>query len=69
MVSFRCKKCLWFDQQHKSLPKDDPDLGYCRKHKPSIFQEQHGGENFYRGGWPLVDVADLCGEFREDQGV
>jgi len=40
-----------------------PDYGYCRKHKPIIYQL----ENKYWGGWPLVDVNDFCGEFRQDE--
>jgi hypothetical protein len=44
----------------KAVPDN---LGYCRKHKPLVFQL---GERYY-GRWPLVDVNDLCGEYREDK--
>jgi hypothetical protein len=38
------------------------DVGYCRKHKPVVFP----AEGRYWGGWPLVDVNDLCGEYRKE---
>jgi len=65
MVGYRCRACMWFDKQHKSLSGVNLDLGYCRKHKPVIFQANIGtaGDRYY-GAWPLVDVDDLCGEFR-----
>lgn len=62
MKLHRCVMCAWFDQQHKSLPTDLPNLGYCRKHKPIVYEDG----KFYRGGWPLVDVDDFCGEFIAD---
>jgi len=61
MVSHRCKNCIWFDREHKSLLPTD-HLGYCRKHKPIVYGQ--GGK--YYGGWPLVDEDDFCGEFRGD---
>ena len=63
MLSYRCKICRWFDQQHKSLMEISKELGYCRKHKPVIYQR----DGQYYGGWPLVDVDDFCGEFRQDE--
>lgn len=63
MISHRCHKCLWFDQKHESLTDVADNYGYCRKHKPVIYQF----EGRYYGGWPLVDVNDLCGEFRQDE--
>lgn len=61
-----CKDCLWFDPEHKSLGgirliAGRYSVGYCRKHKPVVFQQ----EGWYWGGWPLVDELDLCGEFRQ----
>lgn len=63
MISYRCKKCRWFDKEHGSLKKTPDNLGYCRKHRPVIFQY----EGRHYGGWPLVDINDFCGEFREDE--
>ena len=66
MTPSRCKNCVWWDHQHaslKSVPAEFGNVGFCRKHKPVIFSEG----KFYRGGWPLVDWADLCGEFRQDE--
>ena len=74
MVSHRCKNCLWFDRQHKSIRKEgsgfrnisvegDYIYGYCRKHKPISLK----GKGFFYGTWPVVDEEDLCGEFREEK--
>jgi len=63
MVSHRCSKCRWFDHQHESLNDVPDNFGYCRKHKPMVYQIER---RFY-GAWPLVDVNDLCGEFRLDE--
>jgi hypothetical protein len=65
MIGHRCKDCSWFDQEHESIKAVKPmvgkyEIGYCRKHRPVVFPF----ENHYWGGWPLVDVNDLCGEFR-----
>jgi hypothetical protein len=63
-IDFHCVTCRWFDQQHKTLPQDDPDLGYCRKHKPGAVSEVHDTGTYLRGVWTLVDRQDFCGEFR-----
>ena len=70
MIGHRCRKCQWFDTEHGSLELIKEELiagkfevGYCRKHKPIVYL----AEGKYWGGWPLVDVNDFCGEFREDQ--
>ncbi len=62
MVNYKCQNCKWFDQQHKSLVQLTDNFGYCRKHKPVIYPK----DNRYYGGWPVVDINDLCGEFRQD---
>lgn len=63
MVSYRCKGCRWFDHQHERLKEVPDNFGYCRKHRPVIYLY----ENRHYGGWPLVDINDLCGEFRQDE--
>jgi hypothetical protein len=64
MISHRCQTCLWYDREHISLKElDDKNLGYCRKHKPIVY----GKEGRHYGSWPLVDINDLCGEWREDK--
>ena len=63
MVTFRCKRCRWFDQEHKSLEGVPPDLGYCRKHKPIVY----GKDGRYYGASPLLTETDLCGEFRSEE--
>ena len=62
MVFYRCKTCMWFDNQHSSLHGLLDTYGYCRKHHPVVYLR----ETRYYGGWPLVDKEDLCGEFREE---
>lgn len=62
MIKYRCKNCLWFDKLHASLRDVSDNYGYCRKHKPVIYQK----DVHYYGGWPLVDNEDLCGEYRDD---
>jgi hypothetical protein len=63
MVKYSCELCMWFDRTHTSLEGLPNNLGYCRKHKPVIFAK----DNRYYGGWPLVDVKDLCGEWHRDE--
>ena len=63
MIKNRCKNCLWFDHEHKSLEGVPKNFGYCRKHRPVVYSK----DGRYYGGWPLVDTDDLCGEFREDK--
>lgn len=70
MIAYRCKSCLWFDQQHESLKAIVPiagrqEIGYCRKHRPSVFNV---GQIFW-GASPLMDSNDLCGEYRKDEGA
>jgi len=60
MVTHRCKNCIWYDTEHESLKKVVGDLGYCRKHKPIVFERS----GKYYGGFPLLDKNDFCGEFR-----
>lgn len=75
MVKYRCRDCKWFDSGHKSLVdlwdfnKLNIEVGYCRKHKPVIYQgtARHGQFVLYYGGWPLVEINDFCGEFRQDE--
>lgn len=62
MIGYRCKNCMWFDQEHTSLQDVPDNLGYCRKHKPMVYAIQQR----YYGAFPLLDINDLCGEFRED---
>ena len=65
MVKYSCDTCIWFDSAHLSLKDVPNNYGYCRKHKPVIYQR----ENFYYGAWPLVDKLDLCGEWVKDTGI
>jgi hypothetical protein len=66
MIGHRCKDCSWFDREHESIKEiaklisGKYEVGYCRKHRPVVFQM----DAHYWGGWALVDINDLCGEFR-----
>ena len=62
MIRYSCDTCLWFDKTHKSLEKCPDNYGYCRKHRPGVYMK----DGYYYGGWPLVDIKDLCGEWRKD---
>ncbi len=64
----KCKNCIWFDKEHESLVElNNAKFGYCRKHKPVIFQTERASKWWY-GGWPLVDINDMCGEIRRKEG-
>lgn len=65
MVNYKCSDCKWFDKAHMSLSEFPNNFGYCRKHKPVIYS--YSNQNIYYGGWPLVDINDFCGEFRQDE--
>ncbi len=65
MIDKRCRKCLWWDNEHPSmklipieLNKKDP--GFCRKHKPGSLRI---GQYFY-GVQPVMDGDEFCGEFK-----
>lgn len=67
MIDKRCKKCLWWDNEHSSvkvipieLNKKDP--GFCRKHKPGSLRI---GQYFY-GVQPVTDGNEFCGEHRAE---
>ena len=67
MIGHRCKKCIWWDNEHeyvKTIPlklsKTNP--GICRKHKPGALRI---GEYYY-GVQPVMDGEEFCGEFREE---
>ena len=62
MVPYSCVTCIWFDHEHESLKEVGNSWGYCRKHHPIVYQK----EGRYYGGWPLVDLYDLCGEYRKE---
>lgn len=65
MIGHRCKKCIWWDDQHERLGEMQNQLyGYCRKHRPVVW----AANGRHWGGWPLVHAEDLCGEFREEGG-
>ena len=64
MITHRCEKCIWFDNQHKRVKEPDNN-GYCRVTAPiAVFNKQ---EYEYIGHWILVDKKDFCAKFREDK--
>ena len=68
MIAHRCKHCIWWDNEHRSINDVPIELGklvpgYCRKHKPGGLKIGR----YYYGVWPVTDAEDLCGEFRPAQ--
>ena len=69
MIPYKCKFCLWWDNQHvsvKSIPVtiEKPTPGFCRKKRPNVimFKDHHFGAQ------PIMDAEEFCGEFKEDKG-
>lgn len=67
MINHRCRKCLWWDNEHisvKSIPitTEKPNPGFCRKKIPNVvlFKEHHMGIQ------PVMDADEFCGNFKED---
>jgi len=62
-VPYFCKDCKWYDNQHESLGDIRKHYGYCRKHKPipMLIKDK------YYGTWPIVNILDLCGEYRGEE--
>jgi hypothetical protein len=68
MIGHRCKRCLWWDNNHIRIQHIEkveyiPDPGICRKHKPGAININ----NTFIGVQPITDGEDFCGEFREDK--
>jgi len=66
MIAYRCRKCIWWDNQHPSVAlvqviPGKAQLGFCRKHKPGAERIEHT----YYGVQPVMDADEFCGEFRE----
>ena len=67
MVTYRCRNCIWWDNQHPSVElvpviPGKYAIGICRKHKPGA--ERVNG--YYYGVQPVMDAEEFCGEFREN---
>lgn len=65
MVSHRCHKCIWWDNQHPSvalipieLCKENP--GFCRRRRSGTLLI---GQHLY-GVHPVMDADEFCGEFK-----
>lgn len=58
MIGHRCRKCIWWDNEHPRVKAEN--AGFCRKHKPG--GEKRDGRIW--GVWVLTDHNDFCGEFR-----
>lgn len=70
MIGHRCKKCIWWDNQHESVKLIPPIpgkavMGFCRKHKPGAIKVQQ----YFYGVQPVMDGEEFCGEFRKDEGA
>jgi len=67
MIDYRCKNCLWFDNEHKSinlvpLIPGKYEIGFCRKKIPGVINIK----NYFYGIQPVRDGNEFCGEFKED---
>lgn len=55
--NMRCRTCMYFVVKEKEGdgPKDERDIGRCRRNAPSI------------KGWPVLFADDWCGEHKLDE--
>ena len=65
MIAYRCKDCIWWDNQHPSVPHVPAELhkvnlGFCRRRKAGALRI---GQYFY-GVHPVMDAEEFCGEFK-----
>lgn len=61
-----CGDCFWWDPDYERIKfvpllSGQTKLGFCRKHKPIIYQI--GG--FFHGDWGAVDTGEGCAEYRK----
>jgi len=68
MIGYRCKDCLWWDNEHLSVTfiamvEWKPNPGFCRKKRPGaiLIEQSHIGVQ------PVMDADEFCGEFKEDK--
>lgn len=60
-----CGNCFWWDAEHSRIDfvpllEGQTKIGFCRKHKPVIYQVG----SFFHGGWGAVDKDEGCAEHR-----
>jgi len=65
MIGHRCRKCIWWDNQHDSVrliplieAKKNP--GFCRRRKPGAILLN----GYFYGAPPVMDAEEFCGEFK-----
>lgn len=66
MIGHRCRRCLWWDNQHVSVQaighfEFKPAPGFCRRRRPSAYMYEQN----YLAIWPITDADEFCGEFKE----
>lgn len=57
-----CLTCEYFDPCAAEF--DEPDKGSCRRYPPSAHYDPEADEAVTV--WPTVDMADVCGEWRQE---
>jgi hypothetical protein len=67
VITHRCHRCIWWDNQHPAVQNIPTELdkarpGFCRKHRPGSLRIG----NYYYGVQPIMDADDFCGEFRAE---
>lgn len=68
MITHRCKHCLWWDNEHRSVNDIPIELGkivpgFCRRRRPGA---QRIGRHYY-ATFPVTDAEEFCGEFKADK--
>lgn len=51
----KCKSCMWWKEKQRSRPltsEDEPGVGRCRRHAPTM------------NGFPVVFESDWCGDHK-----
>lgn len=69
MIGYRCKNCLWWDNQHegvKYIPLIDwkATPGFCRRRRAGVVGL---GKSHHMGIHPIMDADEFCGEFKKDK--
>ena len=54
-AGMRCATCMWYAPKVGVMMADQPKLGRCRRHAPTM------------NGYPVVFPADWCGDHKLDE--
>ena len=51
----KCRTCMWFTEKVTEGPGENPKIGRCRRHAPTM------------SGYPVVFLDDWCGDHKLDE--